>query len=49
MGKVLSTSKNFKLDEKKAIESLWASKYFSYNRHSLLKVLEYIDCESDKI
>ena len=49
MGKVLSKSKNFILDEKKAIEALWASEYFSYNRFSLLKALEYIDCESDKL
>ena len=47
MGKVLSKSKNenFVLDEKKAIEALWVSQYFSYSRFSLLKALEYIDCE----
>ena len=48
-GGIFSKSKTFILDEKKAIEALWVSKYFSYNRFSLLKALEYIDCETDDI
>ena len=46
MGKVVSKNENFVLDEKKAIEALWASQYFSYNRFSFLKALEFIDCET---
>ena len=53
MGKVLSKTKNKNkdliiynnVDNKKAVEALWRSKYFSHNRLSFLKALEYIQCE----
>ena len=36
--------KDLALDKKKAIEALWSSNYFSYNRYSMLNLLEYIEC-----
>lgn len=42
-------SDRFEVDVKQAEEALWTSEYFTNNRFSMLKCLEYIECQTEDL